>query len=154
LFSLPVLLFLSFSSLLSHCPSFFSSYSSLSYYTPATLPLLYYLLIILLPFLNPFFCFSSYSCVGFSMTLSVARLYSAEWMDDTWMTTWKGFGRKQSLPSQPITPEFASTDWGKPRRASVRTADVPVDNSSARSVVPPFLLAISSLILSLSQFHI
>jgi hypothetical protein len=38
--------------------------------------------------------------VRYLTTLSVARLYSVGWRDDSWLMKWEGFGRKRSLPNK------------------------------------------------------
>jgi hypothetical protein len=60
--------------------------------------------------------------VGCLTTLSVAKLYSVEWVDDT---NWRGFGRKWSWPSRDNIPAFAWRVSRKARGTSVRIASVP-----------------------------
>jgi hypothetical protein len=49
-------------------------------------------------------------------TLSVARPYSTEWMDEAWMIIWKGFWRKPSWTYWYSIPTFAGRDRRKLRK--------------------------------------
>jgi hypothetical protein len=74
---------------------------------------------------EPTILWASTACYRCSFTFSsLAWLYSIEWKNERRMTTWKGFGRKQSWLIRVITPEFLWRDWGNPRNTSVRVADI------------------------------
>jgi hypothetical protein len=50
------------------------------------------------------------------MTLPVLTVYSVEWLNDTLMMNWKGFGRNCSWPNQGSILEFSWRDPGKARK--------------------------------------
>jgi hypothetical protein len=55
-----------------------------------------------------------YVIIGYLATVSVARLYNVEWLDDRWAVIWKE-----------AVLVFAWRKWGKPRKTSVRIVDLP-----------------------------
>jgi hypothetical protein len=60
--------------------------------------------------------------------LQVCRLHDVKWLDDWWMTNWKGFGRKcRSLNELLFIPAFPRGGWGKPQKTSVRIFGVPAE---------------------------
>jgi hypothetical protein len=62
--------------------------------------------------------------VGYLTTLSPARLFSIECINDRWIMIWKGSERKQSWPNRGNIRTFAWRDWRKPRITIIRIADV------------------------------
>jgi hypothetical protein len=66
-------------------------------------------------------------CVFFWRCCQQLTPYNDEWQGDEWIINWKGYDRKWSWPNQRHRPGICMEQLRKPRKASVRTAGLPIE---------------------------